>query len=261
MKLIQFSIPRLRARQDEQRKNLIEKGVPEADIEVFEGPDGRDYTKTIEVFEKVVADGFSHYQAYIDKRYDNWMALSIAAQMWGYLKLFRDISRRDAPVMVIHDDWLLKKPYEAFICFRDHAVSVSEHEQVALKYIALHHTHLREDMWIAPVDIPPERILVRGVLSMGADIAFIISPAGASWLLENWSLPDMHPTLECVWEVFMTEAKDFDEEFDITGIYSTKDIGNVESSPNYKSEIFTDTDAGRAGKEHLIPISQTRRNL
>lgn len=260
MKIIQFSIPRLIKRQESQRTHLIKQGVPPDCIEVFNGPDNRDYAKTRDIFEAVVADGFSHYQRYLDDKYDEWMSAAIAAQMWGYCKLFRCIIEKGETCLVIHDDWVLVKKYEDFLSIRAHAEQVADREKTLLKFIALHHTHRREDMWITPVPIAPEGILVQGIFSMGADVAFIITPIGANWILENWTLPYMHPTLECVFKVFMTEMKTLREAFDTSGIYSIAEIGNVLSNPDdFKSEIFTDTPHGRAGREFWRPIEETRR--
>ena len=65
MKILQFSIPRLHARQALQREKLIEKGVPAENIKVWNGPDGQDYAKTYQIFEAMLDDGFLHAQDFL----------------------------------------------------------------------------------------------------------------------------------------------------------------------------------------------------
>lgn len=262
MKVIQFSIPRLKARVEAQRPHLIEKGVPPDLIEVFYGPDGNAYEKTYHIFESMVAEGFSHVQIWIDHKYDKWIGASQIAQQWGYLRLLKYIIEKGDTCMVIHDDWLIHsdRSYAEFINIKEHAEQVAEREKTTLKYIALHHTHLREDMFYPLKEIKPEGILIRGVVSMGADVAFIISPAGAAWLLEHWTMSHMHPILECIFKTFMTEQKTIDSHFDISGIYSVSDIGYVMSNLNFTSTIFNT--GGRVehdGSKPLRPISETGR--
>ena len=263
MKVIQFSIPRLKARVEAQRPHLIEKGVPPDLIEVFYGPDGNDYEKTYHIFESMVAEGFSHVQTWIDHKYDNWIGSSQTTQQWAYLRLLKYIIEKGETCLVIHDDWLIQegRNYADFINIKEHAEQVAEREKTTLKYIAFHHTHLREDMFYPPNEIKPESILFRGVVSAGADIAFIITPAGAEWLLDNWTIINIHPVLECVFEVFMTEWKTIDSPFDINGIYSVNDLNYVISNSDFKSTIFSTVDAKSVydGTKPLRPISETGR--
>ena len=257
MKILQFSIPRLHARQALQREKLIEKGVPAENIKVWNGPDGQDYAKTYQIFEAMLDDGFLHAQDFLRADYDDWLGTALAAQHWSYCQLFRHIRELREPCVCLHDDRMFNEGgYTDLISIAEHAQNVAEKEGATFKFMALEYYPV-SDPFIALTYADPEQRVINGIVRLGADVSYILTPAGAGWLLENYTYVDVHPNLEIAFKVFMTEWKTIIEPFECAGIYTTHQKGLIGTIPaaSSKSTIFANAECS----EYIRPASETCR--
>ena len=254
MKIIRLNIPRLQFRRDFVAGILFGRDVPLEKMIVWEGRDAAAYEKTYQVFEDAVKDGFSHFQRYLDMNTDDWLPIGTACQHWDVCRICRYIQTINETVIYLHDDQYLLKPYNAYLELFDDAARTAIKDQTALKYVALSYSNQPDMQYICHYDIvDPERLLMRGIPSCGTDLGAIITPAGASWLLDTYTENDIHPILECSFQTMI------EKEIDLSGFYTIVDEGAwlhgipFEIAP---SNLYMDPTC----ETPRIPVERTRRN-
>ena len=107
-----LNLPRCVDRKDHCIRQLIERGTPPNKIQVWKAKDDMDYEKTRHVCEAAIADGFPHFGDFLERGLQNRHPIAIVAQAWNYLRVFREYSQNDKTIVLLHDDWYFKKPYD-----------------------------------------------------------------------------------------------------------------------------------------------------
>ena len=253
MKIIMLNIPRLQFRRDFVAGLLFSRFVPIEQMIVWKGRDADDYEKTYQVFEDAIKDGFRHFQRYLDMNTDDWLSMGAACQHWDLCRIFRYIQTINESCIYLHDDRYLPKHYNAYLKLFDYAASVAIGDQTELKYIALDYSINPDRQFISHYDIvEPEKHLMRGIPSVGTDVGAIITPAGASWLLDIYAENDIHPLLECSFESMIEKG------IDLSGVYTVANEGSWLYGVPYEiapSNLHTD----QTCQTPRIPVERTRR--
>ena len=254
MKVIRLNIERLQFRRDFVGGILFNQGVPFEKMKVWKGKDAADYEKTYQVFEAAIEDGFGHFQRYLDIRTDDWLPIGTACQHWDVCRILRYIKTIGEAVIYLHDDQCLPKHYEAYLKLFEDAARIAIRDQTELKYVSLSYCGQPEMQYISEIDIvEPEKYLMRGTPACGTDLGAIITPAGASWLLETYANHDIHPILECGFETITKLG------IDLGGVYTIVEDGAwlhgvpFEVAP---SNLYTDPTCATP----RIPVEKTRRD-
>ena len=254
MKVIRLNIERLQFRRDFIGGILFNQGVPFEKMKIWKGKDAEDYEKTYQVFEAAIEDGFGHFQRYIDMNTDDWLPIGTACQHWDVCRICRYIKTVGEPVIYLHDDQCLPKGYEAYLKLFEDATRIAARDQTDLKYISLSYCGQPDMQYVSEIDIvEPEKYLMRGTPACGTDLGAIITPAGASWLLETYAHHDIHPILECGFETMTKKG------IDLGGIYTVVADGEwlhgvpFEIAP---SNLYTDPTCATP----RISVERTRRD-
>lgn len=253
MKVIRMNIKRLQHRRDFGHGMLHMQEVPWGAVLNWDGKDGQDFEKTNDVFEAGIIDGFGHMQDYIHRKADTWANISVAAVHWDSMRILRYLVTIWEPAIIMHDDVFFTKHYTQYLELYTYARAIAEKDNTALKFVSLlYNPELAWEGEMMPLDIvPPENILNRGIPSNGTDLAYIVTPEGAEWLLAHWALPKVNPILEVAWRDFIRRG------LDLSGVYTVAKpkewIGHIDFAI-MPSAIY----ANEACTESIRPIAQTR---
>ena len=217
-----FTIPRAKRRVDMCLGGLYALSTPPEKIEIFNGPDHKDYKSVNELCQAAADDGFPDFLKY-NERY------AVIAQNWAYCQLFRKIQQTGETALLMHDDAMLKFRFSRY----EDITRRLKGTDPELKFIGL-------SSWGSLIDYPyyPEfETLIHKGLPYGAgDYCNIILPAFSEWILSYSYLKDCL-ALEC----FLSDFKDKLP----SGFYS---VPNELSAPRFDTNILPSMIHGDDGK-------------
>ena len=251
MKVFRMNLPRHHVRKDFGNGALVAMEVPYEEIVIWEGKDTVGYKKTYQLFEDAVADGFPHFQEMLDGYADDWIPIAYASHHWNWCRLLRHLATQQTePAIVLLDDYFLSKPYPTYHDLCMYAQKVAAEQKTSLKYIALTHNTAPESQFTEVERVMPENILYEGIPSNGTDAASIITPAGARWLLKQWSRL-LYPILEGAFLQFIQK------DIDLSGVYThIASVVKIMPKEISKSTMHVDGDFDN----YLRPLEVTRRD-
>ena len=178
-----LNLPRDTHRFDLCYKDLCAKGVPTEKIHTWVANDDRDYEKTREVCEAAIADGFSEFQRFLDRDQHNKYNIAIFTQSWNYCRFFRHLIDEQKTALLIHDDVMLgdEMTYQVL----NEMVECLHNRDEIFRYFTLWRFWGKERF--DPKPISENLCIAQGVCTSGSDMAQVITPLGAEFLLENFA--------------------------------------------------------------------------
>lgn len=185
-------------------------GYPMENVKFFYGPDAEHYgdskgrSQTATVMLASVADDFDHYKAMLkDDMRGAGESLHLTAQVWGHLRMLREIIETGATTIVIHDDTL-----PGLHCHQMEEVLHVLEDAGGFKlwlyqwfgYKLKEHKRPRAKQSFV-------KGIYKGIRGIG-DKIIIYSPAGAAWMLnaifEHLNTYNGNSTVEYVFERYLS---------------------------------------------------------
>ena len=165
---------------------LVSSGFPLGDIYIHEARDGDDYVDTLSLCEDAIRAGYSLFRhSLFDGSYKR-MNVNVAALTWSWYEICKRVVERDVSTLILHDDMRLNVSYDFMV---DLVKSVGNYDS-DWKFVNLGGCYV----WSGSDEAHREKLIrafdvedVELVVGMGsaADVAGLISPAGARWMLEE----------------------------------------------------------------------------
>lgn len=163
---------------------LRAKGVPLSKIHIWRANDDQDYEKTRHVCEAAIADGFPEFQVRLDNGQHNVGNIAHLTQSWNYCRFFRHLIDEQKTALLTHDDAMFgpEMTYEVL----NEMVNCLQNRDEVFRYFTLWMRWLDSEERSDPKPIPENPHVTRGIYIKGCDIAQVITPQGAEFLLAKF---------------------------------------------------------------------------
>ena len=179
-----LNVPREVKRRYVTEGALRAKGVPSSKINVWKANDDIDYEKTRQVCEAAIADGFPEFQVRLDNGQHNKKGIVHVTQSWNYCRFFRHLMDKQKTALLIHDDVMFgeKMTYSVL----NEMVGCLHNRDEIFRYWTLWIRWFESKENINPKPIPENSNITRGIYNKGCDMAQVITPTGAEFLLSKF---------------------------------------------------------------------------
>ena len=188
-----LNLPRATHRFESCSKELRAREIPVESIHTWVANDDMDYEKTREVCEAAIADGFPKYQSFLDKGQQNACNIAHLTQSWNWCRFFRHLIEAQKTALFIQDDVMLG-PEMTYQVLNEMVDCLHDRNGIFL-YFTLWIRWFNSRASINPKPLMENPHITRGIYSKGCDMAQVITPQGAAFLLSKFE-GYFYPVLE-----------------------------------------------------------------